>query len=108
MSRKSLMLLLAAPLAVVAAATAPARPLAHTAQSCGVGAGTGYGYSYLTSLSVQNTSCANGKHLVHHHGNISGWHCSQQILDRSPVQYDARKTCKSGNRKVVWTFTQNT
>jgi hypothetical protein len=95
---------------VVAAATAPARPLAHAAShSCHNGIpGSGIGYSYLTSLSVQNTSCANGKTLARKHGNVHGWHCSQKILDRSPVQYDARKTCKSGNRKVVWTFTQNT
>jgi hypothetical protein len=108
MSRKSLVLLLAAPLAVVAAATAPAKPVAHTARSCGVGSGQGYGYTYLTSLTVKNTSCANGKHLVHHHGNISGWHCSRKILDHAPGIYDARKTCTSGNRRVIWTFQQNT
>jgi hypothetical protein len=30
------------------------------------------------------------------------------VLDSSPVQYDARMTCKSGGKQVVWTFTQNT
>jgi len=108
MSRRLMIPLLAVMVGVPAAATAVASPVAHAARSCGVGGGKGYGYTYLTSLTVKKTSCANGKHLVHHHGHISGWHCSQKTIDHAPGIYDARKTCTSGNRKVIWTFQQNT
>lgn len=104
------MLLIA--LLVVAAATAAsgsARPrTAQAAGSCGVGSGRNDGYSYVTSLSVRKTSCARGLTLAKHHGHLNGWGCKRKVLDRSPVQYDARMTCHSGAKQVVWTFTQNT
>ena len=83
-------------------------PAAHAAASCGVGNGKGYGYTYLTSLNVTRTSCANGKAVAKKHGHARGWHCSTKRLATSPVQYQARVTCTSGNRRVVWTYTQNT
>jgi hypothetical protein len=84
--------------------TVPAR----IASACNVGSGEGYGYAYLTSLSVERTSCATGKSLVRHKGKLPGWHCSRKVLDRSPVQYDARESCSSGDRRVTYGFTENT
>jgi hypothetical protein len=100
------LVLLAAVAAVLMASSASARPVAHTAGTCSVGSGRGYGYSYLTYLWVYRTSCANGRTLARHHGR--GWSCKKKILDRSPVQYDAKVTCRSGKREVQWTYTQNT
>ncbi len=111
MSRRfsSLVGLLTVALSVGTVASAAAlSPAAQAARGCGVGAGKGYGYSYLTSLTVRQTSCATGRSVVKHHGNLSGWSCQKKRLDTSPVQYDDRETCHSGTRQVVWTFTQNT
>jgi hypothetical protein len=106
---RSLGLLVLVVVALVLPSAVPARtPLAHAARTCGVGSGRGYGYSYLTSLSVHNTTCSTGRYVARHHGHVSGWSCSRKVLDRSPVQYDARVTCKRGSRTVQWTYTQNT
>jgi hypothetical protein len=95
--------------AVASAASGSARSrTAHAAGSCSVGSGRNDGYSYLTSLSVKKTSCARGLKLARHHGHLNGWGCKKKVLDHSPVQYDARMTCHSGVKQVVWTFTQNT
>lgn len=108
-SRPLAPLLLVLALALVAVPTASARaPLAHAAGTCGVGSGRGYGYSYLTYLWVYRTSCSTGKKVAKAHGHVHGWSCSKTILDHSPVQYDAKVTCKSGRREVQWKYTQNT
>jgi hypothetical protein len=91
-----------------AASGAPGPASAHAAASCKVGSGRNDGYSYVTSLSVRATSCTRGMTLVKHHGHLRGWGCKSKKLDQSPVQYDARVTCHSGVKQVVWTFTQNT
>jgi hypothetical protein len=105
---RSTIVSLAGAVALALTATGAARtPVASAAGSCSVGSGYGYGYTYLTSLSVHNTSCSNGRHIVHKHGKVSGWHCNTQRLSTSPVQYQDRVTCTSGSAKVVWTFTQN-
>lgn len=83
-------------------------PIAHATGKCGVGSGRGYGYSYLTFLWVYKTGCSAGKSVAKDHGHARGWRCSKKIQDRSPVQYDAKVTCKSGPRVVQWTYTQNT
>jgi hypothetical protein len=104
-------LLLITVLVVAAATAASGSARSRTAQAaggCGVGSGRNDGYSYVTSLSVRHTSCAGGLKLVKHHGHLNGWGCKRKVLDRSPVQYDARMTCHSGGEQVVWTFTQNT
>ena len=95
----------AAPAALAAAARSPQ---AHAAGSCRVGNYYGYGYSYLTSIRVTNASCRVGRTVAKRHGHIRGWSCRRKKLDSSPVQYDARVTCHSGRRTVVWTYTQNT
>jgi hypothetical protein len=103
-----LLLVAAVVAATAAASSAHSRSSARAAGSCQVGSGRHDGYSYVTSLSVRRTSCSNGLKLVKHHGHLRGWGCKKKLLDRSPVQYDARMTCKSGGKQVVWTFTQNT
>jgi hypothetical protein len=91
------------------ASAKPVAPIeAHAARGCSVGTGRGYGYSYLTSLKVFRTSCSTGRALAKRHGHKPGWSCRRIRLDTSPVQYDDRVTCLSGQRKVVWTYTQNT
>jgi hypothetical protein len=91
------------------AAAAPAHsPMAQAAGSCNVGAGQGFGYSYLDKLDVKRTSCKNGRRVVHHRGNLPGWHCKKKRLDSSQFQYNERVTCKNHRREVKWTFTQNT
>ncbi len=94
--------------AVGSAGATASNPVAQKAGTCSVGNGRGYGYSYLTYLWVYRTSCSTGRSLAHKHGRAHGWRCSRRILDRSPVQYDARMTCHSGSRQVQWTYTQNT
>lgn len=94
-------------LAVAVSAASASGPVAQAARSCGVGHGHGYGYSYLTSLTVHHTRCSTGYYVAHHHGYVRGWHCNRQTTDSSPVQYDAQVSCKSGARRVFWTFTQN-
>jgi hypothetical protein len=101
----ALILLVVAGGALSAPVAASSAPAAHAAGSCGIGNGEGYGYSYLTSLSVSHTSCSVGRALARKHGR--GWHCHRVLLDSSPVQYDARMTCTSRGRRVVWTYTQN-
>jgi hypothetical protein len=93
---------------VLAGAILTATSPADAATKCGVGSGEGYGYTYLTSLTVTRTTCTTGKSVVRHRGGVAGWHCSNKVLDRSPVQYDARMTCTSGSRRVVFGYTQNT
>jgi hypothetical protein len=84
------------------------QPVAHAAASCGVGSGLGYGYTYLTSLTVRGTSCSTGRHVVKHHGKVSGWHCTKKRLATNPTQYQERETCTKGSRRVKWTYSQNT
>jgi hypothetical protein len=88
------------------AGTVPAT--ARAAQSCSVGSGEGYGYTYLTSLNVSRVSCTFGRRLVRHKGHLAGWSCRRRILGRDAVQYDARMSCSSGRRHVIYTYTQNT
>lgn len=93
---------------VLPSAVSARTPVAHAAGACRVGTGRGYGYTYLTYLWVYKTKCSTGRYVAGHHGHVRGWGCGRKILDRSPVQYDARVTCKSGSRQVQWTYTQNT
>jgi hypothetical protein len=103
-----LLLLVIALAAATAVGSSHSRSSARAAGSCNVGSGRHDGYSYLLALSVRRTSCRSGLNLVRHHGRLTGWGCKKKLLDHNPVQYDARMTCKSGGKQVVWTFTQNT
>ena len=112
MAALTAVVVLSAPAAVAIGAPAVAAPAAsppaHAAGSCSVGQGKGYGYSYLTSLTVSSTGCSTGRNVAKHHGHVSGWSCSRKRLDTSPVQYDEKVSCRSGARRVTWTYTQNT
>jgi hypothetical protein len=111
---------LAAALAAVTAigitAAAGASPSAHAARSCAPGKYPGQGY--FTSLQVSHVSCATGKKVMHAHyrcrirhgrkghcGRVLGYRCTE--TRRSiPTEYTARVTCKSGSKKVVYTYEQ--
>jgi hypothetical protein len=83
-------------------------PAAHAAASCSVGSGEHvYGYTYLFPIKVSHTGCSTGKNVVKHHGHVRGWHCSTKTLANSPTQVQARETCTSGRKSVVWTYSQN-
>lgn len=85
-----------------------ARSPSHAAAKCGVGSGEGYGYTYVTSLQVSGTTCATGTAVVRSKAKLKGWQCTRTVLDKSPVQYDAREKCLSGKRQVIYVYTQNT
>jgi hypothetical protein len=121
--RAALMALVLAALAASATATAGAAPRVHAARSCHL---TRHeqrhlGAAYITSLSVRHTSCSNGKAVVraYHecrkaHGwkgrcghRVKGFSCKRHIQDSSPVQYDAKVTCRRGGKRVTHTYTQN-
>ena len=87
-----------------AAVGAPAQaPQAHIARTCSVGSGENEGYSYLTWLWTSRRTCTQAKNLAVHHGRLHGWVCKRTVLDRSPVQYDAKEICKSGRAEIEWT-----
>ncbi|MDQ6804250.1 MAG: hypothetical protein M3065_04650 [Actinomycetota bacterium] len=106
---RSMTVVVSASAALLGGAVAVARqPSARAAANCAIpSTGKGYGYTYLTSLTVRGTSCATGKTVAQHHGKVSGWSCSTKRLGTSPVQYQARETCTSGSRRVVWSYSQN-
>ena len=109
--------------ALTAASTsAAAGPRARAAGSCNInGQQRSLGASYVTSLSVKHTSCKKGKAVVrayHKCRRAHGWRgkckhrvkhfkCTRHIQASSPVQYDAKVTCKRGTKRVVHTYTQN-
>jgi hypothetical protein len=101
--------------------TATAAPATHAARSCSTPKYPGNGY--FTSLRVSHTSCGNGrkvalahyhcrrKHGVrgHCHHAVRHYHCKEYrpASGRTPVEYNARVTCKRGGRRVVFTYQQN-
>jgi hypothetical protein len=118
--RAALMALLL--VALAASATAGAAPRVHAARSCNIsGQQQSLGASYVTSLSVRHTSCSNGKAVVRAyqkcrrangwkgkcHHRVKGFRCRRHIQDSSPVQYDAKVTCRRGGKRVTHTYTQN-
>src|SRR2546426_886239 len=81
------------------------------------------GASYVTSLKVSHVSCKKGKKVIkafhacrtaggQAQGKCStkvlGYSCTEHRFDAVPhVQYNSRVTCKSGNKVVKSTYTQN-
>jgi hypothetical protein len=108
---------------VAAGGAGAASPQVQAARSCHLSTHDQrhLGASYVTSLSVRHTSCSNGKAVVRAyqacrraHGwkgkcghRVKGFSCSRHILDSSPVQYDAKVTCRRGGKRVTHTYTQN-
>ncbi len=107
-------------------AVATAGPTAQAAKSCslsqaerGGSTPSTLGATYVTSLSVKNTSCGKGKRVVRAYHScrgskmackkkVMGFKCRQKTLATSPLQYDAKVTCKKGGKRVKHTYTQNT
>jgi hypothetical protein len=99
---------------------AGAQPTARAAKSCSAPKYPGLGY--FTSLEVSHVSCATGRKvtLAHYrcrtrHGRsgrctsrVLGYSCTEGHRNSIPTEYTARVTCKSGTRKVVYTYQQNT
>src|SRR3954451_24155041 len=122
MSRAVLVAALAAS-SLIAAPGAGASPQGHAARGCHLSTHEQrhLGASYVTSLSVRYTSCSNGKAVVRAyqkcrraHGwkgkcghRVRGYSCSRHIQASSPVQYDAKVTCRRGAKRVTHTYTQN-
>ena len=105
-----------AALLAVGVTAAGARPAAHAARSCSAPKYPGQGY--FTSLQVSRVSCATGKRvtLAHYrcrikHGrkgrcsSVSGYRCSESRRSIA-TEYTSRVTCKSGTRKVIYTYEQ--
>jgi hypothetical protein len=92
------------------AATALAhQPVAHAAGHCSVGSGVNkWGYTYIYPLTTTHVGCGTADKVAKKHGKVHGWHCSTKRLQTSSIQYTSRTTCKSGRRKVVWVYSQNT
>src|SRR3954449_10419630 len=122
MSRVVLVAALAAS-SLIAAGGAGASPQVHAARSCHLSAHEQrhLGASYVTSLSVRHTSCSNGKAVVRAyqkcrraHGwkgkcghRVKGYKCARHITASSPVQYDAKVSCRRGGKRVWHHYTQN-
>src|SRR3954447_17948102 len=108
---------------LIAAGSAGASPQVQSARSCHLSAHDQRhsGASYITSLSVRHTSCSNGKAVVRAyqkcrraHGwkgkcghRVKGFSCKRHITASSPVQYDAKVTCRRGGKRVWHHYTQN-
>jgi hypothetical protein len=98
------------------ATAAGASPSAHAARSCSPPKYPGQGY--FTSLQVAHVSCATGKKvtLAHYRCRIKHGRkgrCSSVLHYRCtetrrsiPTEFTARVTCKSGARKVIYTYEQ--
>lgn len=109
-------------LLLLAPATTAATSTAQASKSCNIsGKQRSFGATYVTALSVRSTSCGKGEGIVRTFHDcrqdldadscsqkVSGYRCTQKKLATSPLQYDARVTCKKGGKRVKHTYTQNT
>jgi hypothetical protein len=82
------------------------------------------GASYVTSLKVENTTCAKGKGVTLAFNKcrtaggkpqglcnrkVGNYSCTEKRYDSVPgVQYSSKVTCVWGSKKVLSTYTQNT
>ena len=114
MLRRALPLLLST-CALVVLSAAPAQ-----AKSCNIdGKQQSLGATYVTSLSAKGTSCGKAEGVVKaYHAcrgggkkckrKVNGFKCRQTIVSSSPLQYDAKVSCKKGGARVKFAYTQNT
>jgi hypothetical protein len=79
------------------------------------------GSTYLVSLGATNVSCPSGLSVEKAfqscrrstagrrtcRKSVSGYKCTQTVLDSSKTQYDAKVSCTAGKRAVRFTYTQN-
>ena len=114
----SKLLALAAALATMLAlgATATAHPTAHAARTCAPGKYPGQGY--FQRLTVTRLSCTAGRRVMRAHYScrtrhgkkgycprVLGYRC-KEIRNAISTEYNARVTCTSGSRKVVYFYQQ--
>ena len=75
---------------------------------------------YFTKLIVDGLSCADGKKVMMAHArcrldnglkgkcpSVKSYTCTQRAGEVSSTEYNARVTCKKGNRRVQYFFQQN-
>ncbi len=81
------------------------------------------GTSYVLPLKVKNTSCGKGEKVViafndcrkarggadgHCKSKVLGYKCSEGPRETAPgLQFSADVKCKNGNKKVIFSYTQN-
>lgn len=123
MRRKGFLLLavVLATLAVTAPA-APAAPQAGASATCSlVGYYRSLGTSYVHRLTVRAISCTSGRSLVRSYHAcrrrnggvrgrcpvVRGYHCTE-FRRSSRYQFDATASCRTGLRRFVVSYTQNT
>lgn len=116
MRKLTLPLLLLAAIALVAFAGVGTA----TAKGC---KSAGYpGEGYFNDLRVKGTSCKAGRTVQKHHYScrvnnggkdgrcnkkVDGYSCSEKRGERTSVEYNARVTCKKGDRRISWQYQQN-
>ena len=98
---------------LVLAPSASAEPVAHASKSCDPGDTRSYGTTYVTEISVNNTSCRNGKRLIRaYHAcrpgksgkcpSVKGYSCSEKRTT-GRTQYYSSATCRNfANSPRVW------
>jgi hypothetical protein len=116
--------LLAGLIASSAAADGPRASASATACTLSTNDQRHLGASYVTSLKVENTTCAKGKGVTLAFNKcrtaggkpqglcsrkVGNYTCTEKRYDSVPgVQYSSKVTCTWGTKKVFSTYTQNT
>src|SRR5215213_4093227 len=103
----------------VSAQAATPRERAVAARTCSVPDYPGNGY--FTSLTVRHVDCATGRRVMRAHYRCRTAHgpkgrCHRRVLHYRcsetrysiPTEINARVTCRRGERRVVYTYQQNT
>jgi len=101
---------------VLAPSASAAGPVATASKTCSIGDSRSYGTTYVTSISVSNTSCRNGRRLIRaFHAcrpgksgkcpSVKGYSCSEK-REKGVTGYDSRVTCRKGSRVVKHSYTQ--
>ena len=119
----TLVVALSAAALAAGSATAAQDPVAQASAKCNIsGKERKLGTTYVTSLTASGVSCSSAQTLVKAYHKcrranggadgrctkrVSGYACSERRESIS-TQFDARATCKKGNRTVVQQYTQNT
>jgi hypothetical protein len=80
------------------------------------------GSGYFTSLKVTRVSCSTGKSVTlafhkcrvkhgikgHCTSRVRGYRCSEGKRQSISTEFNARVTCRTGSRRVVFAYQQNT
>src|SRR5262245_11124218 len=82
----------------IPAASATAGPVAHASKGCGYS--RSLGFTYVNKIKAKGTTCKKAKNVIkayHSAGagerTVSGYKCTDTVLDKSPFQYDASASC---------------